>query len=111
MKKLIIKCIEREGAFLMNGQNIPKKKSKCIVKLNLGPKNCMYLKSLFPIVWSEFISEAITYDSAEIARLRLNERHYQLQADLYGREAYVECIEILTIVGGKIESSINYIGG
>lgn len=84
---------------------------KSIVKLTLGKGDQLFLKSLFPIEWTEFISEGVWYNGVAEARTKLNERHYQLSISLQEMEASVERIDILTYHDGKLQSTTKYIGG
>lgn len=84
---------------------------KSIVKLTLGKGDQLFLKSLFPIEWTEFISEGIWYNGAVEARTKLNERHYQLSISLQEMEANVDKIDIITYRNGMLQSATKYIGG
>lgn len=84
---------------------------KSIIKLTLDRGEQLFLKSLFPIEWTEFISEGIWYSGATEARTKLNERHYQLSISIHEMGAHIGRISILTYRNGKLQSAIKYIGG
>lgn len=84
---------------------------KSIVRLTLDKGEQLYLKSLFPIEWTEFISEGAWYNGADEARIKLNERHYQLSVNLHEMGTHAGRIAILTYSNGKFQSAIKYIGG
>lgn len=84
---------------------------KSIVKLTLDKGDQLYLKSLFPIEWTEFISEANCYDSFEDAKKKLNEQYYRLSVNLHEIGVLMERISINTYIDGKFSSTMKYIGG
>lgn len=82
----------------------------CIAQLSIGNRK-LYLSSLYPIQWDEFISVAEIYNGFDELRTKLNSRHYQLTKNLDELGASVFDIEFIGILNGKTVKQEKYIGG
>lgn len=94
---------------MTNVNNGTEHKQKCIIRLDTRTGQYLYLRSLFPIRWTEFISESEYFDNIEEARFKLNARYHSLSKDLVDRELSARDISILQFVDNKPNLCINYI--
>ena len=81
---------------------------RTIVCLDLG-KERIYLKSIFPVDWSYYISDARGYLSEEDAKIQLNSRYYKIAESLDGNQNLINHIKLLTYEGDTLISKNYYL--